>query len=293
MADVKQASLDVIQRWLQSVIVHPGGVEAGIDAACRRGDVEQGVQRIEELIGRSQSQTSIARLEVYSNAYQARLIEVLLGEYPALVHALGEEAFVGLASVYLEHHPPTSYTLAHLGRHFPEHLAQSRPPKDNDNDSPDWADFLIDLARLERVYSEVFDGPGIEELPPLQAEVLREISPGKWADTRLVPAPCLRLESFRFPVHAYATAIRQQRDPDEIVAEATDLAIHRRDYIVRRVSLTKPEFQLLSALIAGRTIGQAFEEVHASASEQSFDPSTISNWFRNWAAAGFFIGTSA
>lgn len=292
MADSKPVKLDVIQRWLQSVIVHPGGVEAGIDAAYRRGDVEHDVQHIEQLIGRSQSQTSIARLEVYSNAYKGRLIEVLLGEYPALVHALGEEAFVGLASLYLEHHPPTSYTLAELGRHFPEHLARTRPPKDHENDLPDWADFLIDLARLERIYSEIFDGPGIENLPSLKADVLREISPDQWADTRLVPAPCLRLASFRFPVHAYATAVRQQRDPDEIVAEITHLAIHRRDYIVRRVELSESEFQLVSSLVAGRTIGQALEELIAAHPGQQFDPSTINDWFRNWAAAGFFIGTS-
>lgn len=292
MADSKPVNLDVIQRWLQSVIVHPGGVKAGIDAAYQRGDVEHDVQNIEQLIGRSQSQTSIARLEVYSNAYKGRLIEVLLGEYPALVHALGEEAFVGLASLYLEHHPPTSYTLAELGRHFPEHLSRTRPPKEQEYDLPDWADFLIDLARLERIYSEIFDGTGIEDLPLLQADVLREISPVQWAETRLVPAPCLRLASFQFPVHAYATAVRQQREPDEIVAEVTHLAIHRRDYIVRRVALSEPEFQLLSSLVAGRAIGEALEELIAAHPEQQFDPSTINNWFRNWAAAGFFVGTS-
>jgi hypothetical protein len=67
------------------------------------------------------------------------------------------------------------------------------------------------------------------------------------------------------------------------------LAIHRRDYIVRRVVLSDPEFQLLSSLVAGRTIGQALEDLLEIDSE--LDPSNISNWFRDWAAAGFFIGT--
>jgi hypothetical protein len=167
MANRPPQPLDVIQRWMQSVIVHPAGVAAGIKSASQTSEIEQGADRLEELICRSRAQTSIERLEVYSNAYKARLIDVLIGDYPAFVHALGEEAFVGLASGYLEVHPPVSYTLGELGRSFADYLIQTRPPNESEDGSPDWADFLIDLARLERCYSEVFDGPGIEELPPL------------------------------------------------------------------------------------------------------------------------------
>ena len=94
--------LDVIQRWMQSVIVHSEGVEAGIESAAAQGMIAVRPGQIEELICRSRGQSSIERLEVYSNAYRARLLEVLIGEYPALVEALGEEAFVGLASGYLD-----------------------------------------------------------------------------------------------------------------------------------------------------------------------------------------------
>jgi hypothetical protein len=165
MANRPPQPLDVIQRWMQSVIVHPAGVAAGIKSASQTSEIEQGADRLEELICRSRAQTSIERLEVYSNAYKARLIDVLIGDYPAFVHALGEEAFVGLASGYLEVHPPVSYTLGELGRSFADYLIQTRPPNESEDGSPDWADFLIDLARLERCYSEVFDPRTVDHKP--------------------------------------------------------------------------------------------------------------------------------
>ena len=284
-------SIDVIQRWLQSVIVHPGGVEAGIESPPAQDEFALTAGRIDEMICRSNAQTSIERLEVYSNAYQARLLEVLIGEYPALVQALGEEVFVGLAGGYLVEHPPRSYTLADLGRSFPEYLARSRPANQNEDGSPDWADFLIDLARLERIYSEVFDGPGIEGQPTLQPDDVRGLSPEQWLAALMIPAPCLRLASFRFPVQDYATAVRHQQEPEVSAARPTRLAITRRDFIVRRVELVEHEFTVLSVLLEGRAVGDSLERAVAnypgSLDELALD---LRRWFRNWSAAGFFIG---
>lgn len=291
MDDRNPPPLDVIQRWMQSVIVHPAGVTAGIESASRVGEVRQGPDRVDELICRSVAQTSIERLQVYSNAYKARLIEVLIGEYPAFVHALGEEAFVGLASGYLEAHPPSSYTLGELGRAFADYLAATRPPNDSDEGLPDWADFLIDLARLERCYSEVFDGPGIEKLPPLQPDHLRELAPDQWLASRLVVAPCLRLALFQFPVHEYASAVRRQEEPDLPDAEITRLVIHRRDYVVRRTAIDAVQFDLLTRLVEGVSIGQSLEGLfEANPDSPVVTAEALRTWFRDWAAAGFFTG---
>lgn len=291
MMEPVSPNIDVLQRWLQSVIVHPGGVEAGIESPAAQEEVALTAGRIEEMICRSNSQTSIERLEVYSNAYQARLLEVLIGEYPALVQALGEEVFVGLAGGYLEAHPPSSYTLADLGRSFPEYLAGSRPVNLNEDGSPDWADFLIDLARLERIYSEVFDGPGIEGQPLLQPDDVRGLSPEQWLTARMIPAPCLRLALFGFPVHDYATAVRHQQEPEVPVARPTRLAITRRDYIVRRVELGEHEFIVLSALLEGQGIGDALERAVANCAGTVDElAADLQRWFRNWSAAGYFIG---
>ena len=79
------------------------------------------------IVTRSQSLTSTERLQIYANAYFARLFECLHEEFPALLHALGEETFDAFAFGYLQQYPSRSYTLAELGRNFAAYLAEVRP----------------------------------------------------------------------------------------------------------------------------------------------------------------------
>lgn len=288
---IPSPDLDALQRWMQSVIVHAGGVHQGIVSADAQAEIPLPVEQIDIVINPSTSQSSLERLAVYSNAYKARLLEVLISEYPALVHAVGEEAFVGLAGSYLEEHPSRSYTLADLGRAFPAFLAASRPPSQTEDGSPDWADFLIDLAHLERLYSEVFDGPGTEGQPTLQTDDLLRLSSEEWLTARLIPAPCLRLAEYRFPVHDYATAVRHDQDPPFPAAQITRLAITRRAYMVRRVAMEAREFGALSALANGLTVGDALQRVLADRSVTIDDlANDVRTWFRNWAVAVYFVG---
>ena len=161
----KPRSLDQLQRWMQSVITHPAGIEAGVMSDSSREASEVGAGRLDEVVLPSQRLSSADRLRVYGNAYFARLLECLRAEFPAMVKALGEEAFEGLAFGYLLKHPSCSDTLTRLAATLPEYLEETRPPREslesgvdsNEETAPDFADFLIDLARLERTYSEVFD----------------------------------------------------------------------------------------------------------------------------------------
>jgi len=84
-------NLDQLQRWTQSVITHPFGVEQGIcsRAATEQIDVESAT--VEQVITRSKALTSIERLRIYANAYYARLLDCMREFFPALDHTLGEE----------------------------------------------------------------------------------------------------------------------------------------------------------------------------------------------------------
>ena len=86
-----------------------------------------------------------------------------------------------------------SYTLAQLGANFPRFLAETQP--DSEGEAAEWGDFLVDLATLERIYSEVFDGPGSEGQSPLTPGDLEDIPPEIWPDVKLIPVPSLRLAS--------------------------------------------------------------------------------------------------
>jgi len=283
-------SLVRVQRWMQAVIMHPDGVEAGIDSPVARAEIDVVHKNAEAVIPRSQRQTSIERLQIYANAYYARLLEVLSAEFPALTQAVGEEVFQGFAFGYLQDHPSQSYTLSDLGSHFPDYLSETRPPREADEDSPDWADFLVDLARLERIYSEVFDGPGVEGQRLLQSEDIAAIaSATEWSNARLVPVPCLRLLCFQFPVHEYVTAVRHDEQLQLPEPSPTRLVVTRRDFIVRRVAVDQSEFAALSSLVAGGTIAECLVAAEAEWSGQPDElAAEVRRWFRDWSAAGYF-----
>jgi len=61
--------LNLVQRWMQAVITHPGGVEGSVADAA---NVASG--NPDDFIARSHSQSSSQRLSIYANAYFARLI---------------------------------------------------------------------------------------------------------------------------------------------------------------------------------------------------------------------------
>jgi hypothetical protein len=283
--------LDQIQRWLQAVIMHPDGVEAGIESAEARGEIDLSPDRVEQVVDPSKRRTSIERIEVYANAYYARLLECLRDEFPALLHAVGEEVFDGLSFGYLQSYPSTSYTLSDLGRHFVQFLEETRP-RDEDDESPSWPDFMIDLARLERTYSEIFDGPGAERLKLLGVEDIQKIRPDEWPSARLVPVPCLRLLFLRYPVQEYATGVRKKEDPPLPDPQPTWLAVSRINYVVRRWTLSHLQYDLLAALIARRSVGEAIEKAASAASEcgESLErlADNLRSWFQEWSSAGFF-----
>ncbi len=283
------ADLSQIQRWMQTVITHPDGIAAGIDSPAARQSIDITAADVEQVISRSQALDSVQRLHVYGSAYYTRLIECLAVEFPAVHAAVGEDAFGGFVFGYLQQYPSTSYTLGDLGAGFPQYLAESRPPRTDDG--PDWADFLVDLATLERTYSEVFDGPGEEREQLLTADDLLAVPADRWGDVRLRTARSLRFLELRFPVHEFATAVRRGKTATMPAATTTRLAISRRDYIVRRRPLAPLPDRLLQQLQQGETLGAAIEAaVAADEADMSSLADHLREWFRLWTQEGYFLG---
>ena len=197
----------------------------------------------------------------------------------------GAETFDGFAFGYLQAYPSRSYTLGHLGANFGRFLSETRP------DDADWPDFLIDLATLEWTFSQVFDGPGVEGKPLLEAAALREIPPERWGEVRLEMVPCLKLLALRFPVNAFYTAARHGETPPIPEPGESWLAVTRRDFIVRRHELSRPQFELLSALIAGDPLEAAIARATESpGADFETIAARLGDWFQTWAAEGFFAG---
>ena len=280
--------LGQIQRWMQTVIMHPGGVLNGAASAEAQQHLAIDPTDIEQIISRSRALDSVDRLEIYARAYYARLLECMRAEFPVLAKAVSEDLFDEFAIGYLERYPSESYTLNHLGARFAQHLAETRPPATEDDDDS-WPDFLVDLARLEWTFNEVFDGPGVENQKLLASEDLAAVPADQWASARLEAVPCLRLVELSYPVHMYYRAIREDQDPPPPEPATTLLAITRRDYVVRHYELERPQHVLLGAILDGKPLAEAIESAAAVATGELDEfAALLQDWFRRWSGEGFF-----
>lgn len=305
-ADV--AELAAMQCWFQAVISEPGGVSAGLRSAGARAVFDVGAETLNQWVLPSRRLSSQQRLEIYANAYFARLLECLRAEFPLLAAAAGREAFDGLALGYLLAHPSRSYSLNRLGASLAEYLSCARPPRDDDAScpsAPDWADLLVDLAQLEWAVNEVFDGPGSEALPRRLGSELAALDVNA-ATVRIKTCPSLRCLAFRFPVHDYYTrlkdAVRQREAQDTPAGEldvsppapsSSYLALVRRDYVVWRHPLSSPQYALLGELQQGGTLAEAIGAAAAYLPDQGAEAKlagSLAEWFREWTLAGFLVG---
>jgi hypothetical protein len=283
-----QYDLATIQRWMQSVITCPGGVVAGVETPAAREQIEITAAEIEQVVNRSEKLDAVNRMEVYSGAYFARLLECMRGEFPVSMATIGEELFDQFVVGYLNTYPSRSYSLGHLGETFANYLTETSPR--DEGELTQWADFVIDLVRLEWAFNEVFDGPGAERDPKLTPEQLRGVPAEQWPRAKLAVVPCLRLMRFSHPVSQFFTAKRRDATTAIPDPQPCFLAVSRRAYIVRRFELTRVQYELLQCIIAGETVGDAIAqaaEFYEADTEQFV--ADLGDWFRQWAVEQFFL----
>jgi hypothetical protein len=278
--------LDRLQRWFQAVIMHPDGIVPGVLGPDARQHIELSPGELERVVTRSRALTAAERVAIYGRAYHARLTECLEAEFCILRQAIGEDLFRMFARAYLSNCPSQSYTLADLGKGFPDYLHDTRPAESTEGKEEAWPGFIIDLARFERAFSEVYDGPGVEGDPMLSAEGLRTLLTGRDRHARLAPAVSLRLLTFRYPVHGYFHAARHGREPEFPAPAETFLAMNRRDYVVTTLELSATQHALLRGLLEGQTVDQSLRRAGASLPDQR---AQLIVSIEKWSKQGFFL----
>lgn len=286
---------DQLQRWMQAVITHPGGVSAGVSSEDARQTIDVDFEALETIVTRSESLTGAERLSIYSRAYHARLIECFRAEFPCLLHALGDVLFNQFVIEYLLHYPPRSYTLNRLAESFPRFLAESRPDADAPREEREsWPDFIIDLATFERAFFETFNGPGeeacVEDQLRLRSAQVLNIPGEQFSGMRVEPSPCLRLLAFHYPVGDYFLAARRQQNPNLPAPAETFIAMTRQNYVVRFFDFTVVQYELLRALMDGLSISQALSRAaEMSVQDIALLSTKARGWLRAWADTGLLV----
>ena len=220
------------------LITAPEGVADGL----RRIDMKP--EELGGVIAGDARLDAVQRLDIYANMYFWRLLDILRGDFSAVVAAVGDDAFHNLVTDYLLACPSPHPSVRNVGARLADFLATQplgveRP-------------WLVELARLERVRIELFDGPDAE---PLTLDELRARAP---EDFVTLPLPLVPSHRFLDVSHAVDDVWRAAEDASPIeppAAEACTLLVWRHDVTVYHRRLDAREREALVRARDGAPFG--------------------------------------
>jgi hypothetical protein len=233
--------------------------------------------------------SSLERIEIYNRQYWFRLIDSLYDDFPGLHAVMGQNRFSKFVRAYLAEYPSRSFTLRNLGSRLPQML----------RDHPEWAgpraEMAQDMAAFEWAQVIAFDS---ESRAPLGVDDFLGADPRKM---RLGLQPYLTLLDLRYPLDEFSLALKRRINRSTASNSAAEnqnqrkvsrvrlpkpqrvfVAVHRLDNSIYYKRLDAPAYALLDALRQGKTLARAV----AAASD--VEPTTLQQWFKQWAAMGWF-----
>ena len=280
--------LNQLQRRIQHLIVRPD--EPNSNGGADNGGNCVDAEEIGNIFVASSRLAAADRLAIYRHSYFKRLMNCMRELYPVLRRSIGDDSFDLFASDYLQRYPSESYSLSGVDDNFTRYLTETRPVADIPPGAREqWPNLIIDLARLEQVFNDVYNRQGMEGERCLDVDRLLSLPFARWKNTRFVPSPCLKLMKFSFPVSRFFIDVRRTGDVEIPEPSETFVALTRSDYVVRFHDLTKTQFQLLEAIVDGEQLDNAIEKLSSTnAVDYSDLVKNARTWLRHWAESAFF-----
>lgn len=277
------ADLRSLQRLMTHALVQPLGADDRL--APRWRDGRRMADVAEEFIKPNDRLTSVERLEIYARCYWFRIIDCAYDDCPGLRALLGDKKFAALIRAYLTKYPSRSFALRNLCARLPQFIAEE--PRWT---APETA-LAHAIARFEWAQTVGFDG---EARPPLTPDDIADAPPAR---LRLALQPYLTLLALDWPIDDYVIAVKQRNalraEASNTIGEAhraaatkrvprprreaAHIVVHRRDNRLFYKRITAPEFAILSAIDAGKTLAQA-----VAAGGSSVTADQIREWFATW-----------
>jgi hypothetical protein len=266
-------SLRELQIWMRWVVTDPRGTDEAIkdpNPVGRSSRYQAPKISLPASVFATITSTPLAsreaRLDIYAEAYFARLAEVASMHYPHTKRVLGEKEFMIAVSEFLKVNPSRKTNIDEVFDSFPAFLASSHPAINHI--------CVSELASAEAllVNATIYFIPG----DSIVLEKLNAIS--DWPKARFI---------FRNGVSIVRSQYRLDNILDgstEFINEPSSLLIHFRGAEVRYTPLLDQEAALLIKLQNGMTLDDALGDLSGPA----ILPEKITEWFASWMAREIF-----
>ena len=198
-------------------------------------------------IARAASPAAKRRFDVYRNNVTSSLIEALKASFPVVCRLVGEDFFKAAATLYVRQDPPRSPLLFRYGASFADFL-EGFPPAAS-------VPYLGDVARLEWAWLQAYHA---EDRAPLPIQDLAAFPQESLPALRFTLHPSFSLLRSRWPLVSLWAAVRAQReDPNIDMSQGEEAVLLRPEDQVMVQLLPAGACNFLSALAAGRSLGEA------------------------------------
>lgn len=287
-------ALEQLQRRMAAAVMQP----LTLSEQMKRRDPQghSNAREADEFIKPNDRLSSFERLEIYNRQYWFRLFSSFEEDFPGVEAIIGRRRFQSLMRAYLEACPSTSFSLRNLGSRIVAWL----------DENPSYAEPHFEAARemaaLEWAHIEAFDGAALPRLTP-------EMLLGVGEESRIALQPYLGLVRAHYAVDDAVLAVRNEsgssngssnnastgrvarklRTIRSLPREDVFLAVHRHEDSVYYKRLSREDFQILSALRQGKTLGEALDAgFEDSTVPEDQRPSFVQSAFAHWMELGWF-----
>lgn len=207
------------------------------------------------------------QLAVYANAYRYRLYDVVAEDYPVLQHYLTAQPFSQLIWAFVETVLPDHFNIGRFALKLSAFIQKTLA-----DDT-----FAHALCQLETTVAQMTDPIETEALDDTH---LQGLTAEGILDLRLYPRQALRLMQFDSQVNAYYQAVMDGETEVVPSQQPLYLAVFRHEDVVWRMELESQEFELLTQLFGGATVGEALAGLDDSESQ------SITGYFAKWMRNG-------
>lgn len=214
-------------------------------------------------------------MEIYRNAYRARLLTALEVSYECTRRWVGEDAFAAAACHYVISHPPHDWTLDRFGAQFPAVLASLFA---NDGE-------VAELAWLEWHLQQAFAAPDLPELSGLQL-AQAELRDDDWEQLYLTMSAGYAALQVGHDCTGLWQALRDDKLAGFTLTPTNQgmLVVWRQALIPRFRVLDSDEFTALETLAQGQSFGRVATMAGDGGAAQ------LGGWFAQWLSEGLFAG---
>jgi Putative DNA-binding domain len=227
--------------------------------------------------------SSVERLGVYSNAYTARLVEILGNDYLGLQALVGTDRFEEICRAYIEETPSHHYNARWYGDRLPAFLRLTSPWSEESS--------LHEMAQLDWMIGLSFDSP--DETCATESDVAA-LAIDDWPEMVIRLSGTIRYANFSWNVADIHRALDLDKTRPKLRKhpEPQTWIVSRQDYVVRYRRLENDEAAAITAAHQGKSFGDLCEilcEWHSTDDVAMHAAVLLKAWIQNRWIASFAL----